>query len=156
MSAMTSDDAHLRESIELAHEALRRGDAPFGAVVVSVGGEVLARGRNAVVTADDPTAHAETVAMLAVPAGQRSSLVGATVYASGEPCPMCSAAMVWAQVGRVVFAASAQAFSRVLPASPSFTLTCADVVGASDADLAVVGPALEEEGLAPFREAAKK
>lgn len=153
---MTTDAARLRESIDLAHEALRRGDAPFGAVVVSAGGAVLARGRNEVVTADDPTAHAETVAMLAVPAGSRSSLAGATVYASGEPCPMCSAAMVWAGVGRIVFATSAQVFGRVVPASPSFALTCADVVGASDADLEVVGPALEEEGLAPFREAAQR
>ncbi len=151
---MTTDDAHLRESIDLAHEALRRGDAPFGAVVVSASGTVLARGRNEVSTADDPTAHAEAVAMLAVPAGQRAALAGSTVYASGEPCPMCAAAMVWAGVGRIVFAASTPAFSQVLPSSPSFDLRCAAVVAASDAATLVEGPALEEEGLAPFHEAA--
>lgn len=149
-----SDLTHLRASVELAHEAHRNGDSPFGAVVVSPSGEVLSTGRNEVSTADDPTAHAETVAMLAVPAGQREALAGSTVYASGEPCPMCAAAMVWAGVGRIVFAASTPAFSAVLPSSPSFDLRCAAVVAASDAATLVEGPALEEEGLAPFREAA--
>lgn len=148
------DLTHLRASVELAREAHRNGDAPFGAVVVSEGGAVLSTGRNEVSNADDPTAHAETVAMLAVPSGQRAALAGSTVYASGEPCPMCAAAMVWAGVGRIVFAASTTAFSEVLPSSPSFTLRCADVVAASDAPTRVEGPALEEEGLAPFREAA--
>ncbi len=149
-----SDLTHLRASVDLARAAHRHGDAPFGAVLVSADGEVLATGRNEASSADDPTAHAETVAMLAVPAGQRKSLEGATVYASGEPCPMCSAAMVLAGVGRVVFAVSAPASSAVLPSSPSFSLRCADVVASSDAATVVEGPALEEEGLGPFREAA--
>ncbi len=149
-----SDLTHLRASVELAHEAHRGGDAPFGAVVVSAGGEVLSTGRNQADSTDDPTAHAETVAMLALPAGERAALVGATVYASGEPCPMCSAAMVWAGVGRIVFAVSSPAFSAVLPSSPTFSLRCADVVDSSDAATVVEGPVLEEEGLAPFREAA--
>ena len=153
---VVDDETFLRESVELAREAVRRGDAPFGAVVLGAGGEVLARGRNQVVTADDPTAHAETVAMLSLPAGARSALAGSTVYASGEPCPMCAAAMVWAGVARIVFATSTAAFSRVLPASPSFALGCAAVVGASDAHVEVVGPLLEQEGLVPFREAAAR
>ncbi|QIG40971.1 nucleoside deaminase [Microbacterium sp. 4R-513] len=101
------DEVHLRRCIELAEEALRRGDDPFGSVLVDGRGSVLAEALNREVTDDDPTAHPElelvrwAIAHLDGEARRR-----ATVYTSGEHCPMCAAAHAWARLGRVVAAAS--------------------------------------------------
>lgn len=140
-------DPHLRRSIELAAEAGRAGDRPFGAVLVSATGAVLAEGRNSVATGGDPTAHAELAALRAAPA----DVTGATMYASGEPCPMCAAACVWAGIARIVYAASAPAFAPVLPPGPAFTLRCADVVAASNVPVEVSGPVAEPGTLAVMR-----
>ncbi|MFD3593016.1 nucleoside deaminase [Nocardia sp. NPDC058640] len=157
MSELTDNDiTHLRRAIDLAGHALALGDRPFGAVVVDGDGTVLAEGVNAVNTTGDVTTHAELVAItLATAAGHAEDLRGATVYASGEPCPMCAAAMVWAQVGRIVFAAAAAEFGPIVPGGPSFALTCADLVATSNVPVQVSGPHLGEEALAVFRAAAK-
>ncbi|MFD3507781.1 nucleoside deaminase [Nocardia sp. NPDC058666] len=157
MSELTDNDiTHLRRAIDLAGHALALGDRPFGAVVVGGDGTVLAEGVDAVNTTGDVTTHAELVAItLATAAGHAEDLRGATVYASGEPCPMCAAAMVWAQVGRIVFAAAAAEFGPIVPGGPSFALTCADLVATSNVPVQVSGPHLGEEALAVFRAAAK-
>ena len=84
---------------------MKRGEGgPFGAVIAR-GGAVLAEGWNQVTSTDDPTAHAEVVAIRrACTAVQSFSLAGATLYASCEPCPMCLAAARWARVARIVYA----------------------------------------------------
>ncbi|MFD3745286.1 nucleoside deaminase [Nocardia sp. NPDC058633] len=157
MSELTDIDiTHLRRAIDLAGHAAALGDRPFGAVAVAADSAVLAEGVNAVHTTGDVTTHAELVAItLATAAGRAELLRGATVYASGEPCPMCAAAMVWAGVGRIVFAAAAAEFGPILPAGPSFELTCAEVVASSNVSVEVSGPHLGEEALAVFRAAAQ-
>lgn len=100
-----ADERWLTEAVRLATLNVADGGGPFGAVVVR-GGEVLATGQNRVTRDHDPTAHAEVVAIRAACAAAGDfSLVGATVYASCEPCPLCLAAALWARVERVVFAA---------------------------------------------------
>jgi tRNA(Arg) A34 adenosine deaminase TadA len=64
---------------------------------------------------------------------------------------MCAAAMVWAGVSRIVFAASEPDFSALLSVGPRFNLRCAEVVASSGEDVAIVGPALGSEALTPFR-----
>lgn len=102
----TPDETWLRTAIALSREAL--GDdvgGPFGAVVVR-DGEIVAQARNRVLADADPTAHAEIVAVRAAARALGShDLTGCTVYASCEPCPMCWAALAWARVARVVYAA---------------------------------------------------
>lgn len=102
-----ADRALLARAIELARDHSADGrHGPFGAVVAR-GGEVVGEGWNRVVEGHDPTAHAEIMAIRA--AGARLGthvLEGCTIYASCEPCPMCLAAIYWARIGRVVFAAS--------------------------------------------------
>jgi guanine deaminase len=102
------DDVWLTRAIELAVENVADGGRPFGAIVVR-DGEELATGVNRALQDGDPTAHAE---LLAIREAARRlgtlSLDGATVYASGEPCPMCRAAARYAGVSRLVFAAEAQ------------------------------------------------
>ena len=104
-SVSPEDDAWLARAVEIASQNVADGGGPFGAVVVREGVEVAGAGNR--VTRDlDPTAHAEVVAIRAACQALESfSLVGATLYASCEPCPLCLSAALWARVDRVVFAA---------------------------------------------------
>ena len=98
-----TDDDYMRAALELAREARERGEVPVGAVLV-MDGEVLGRGFNQPVSLNDPTAHAEIVALR--DAGQQAGnyrLPGSTMYVTIEPCQMCVGAMVHARVGRVVY-----------------------------------------------------
>lgn len=102
------DMKHLQRCLELAKDALETGDKPFGSVLVSADGEVLAEDRNRDSTVD-PTQHPEFV--LARWAAQNMTPEErnkATVYTSGEHCPMCSAAHGWAGLGRIVYASSSE------------------------------------------------
>ncbi|MGV8872013.1 MAG: nucleoside deaminase [Rhodococcus sp. (in: high G+C Gram-positive bacteria)] len=147
-SNMTSlDEHHLARAIVLAGEAGQNGNRPFGAVLVAGDGSVIAEGRNEGTSSGDITAHAELAAIRAADA----PTTGATMYASGEPCPMCAAAMVWAGLARIVFAASEPAFSEILPAGTRFGLRCAEVVASAHVSITVDGPFLETEALEVMR-----
>jgi tRNA(adenine34) deaminase len=105
MSDPASDEEHMREALALAREAGGAGEVPVGAVVV-VSGQVIGRGRNSPVSAADPTAHAEILALReAARHSGNYRLEGATVYATLEPCAMCAGALVAARVERLVFGA---------------------------------------------------
>ncbi len=103
---MEQDTGFLRQAIELAYANVEKGGRPFGAVVVKEG-EVIAEGVNEIMESNDPTAHAE---LLAIRAASRrlgsASLAGCAVFASGHPCPMCMAAMRLAGVEAVTYAYS--------------------------------------------------
>ena len=97
------DEQYMREAIGEAQAAGALGEVPVGAVVV-VGGEIVGRGGNRRESAKDPTAHAEMIAIRqAATAVGGWRLVGATLYVTQEPCPMCAGAIVNARVERVVF-----------------------------------------------------
>lgn len=103
------NDSFMHEAIRLSLEKMREGcGGPFGAVVVK-DGRILSRGWNRVTTSNDPTAHAEVVAIREACAALNSfSLQGCELYASCEPCPMCLGAIYWSRVDRLFFAASRQ------------------------------------------------
>src|SRR5512135_2950796 len=89
-----------------ARAAVATGDIPVGAVIVSAAGEVIGRGRNAREARQDPTAHAEVLALRAATAAFGSwRLTGATLVVTLEPCTMCAGALVLARVARLVFGA---------------------------------------------------
>lgn len=95
----------MRAALELGREAGRRGEVPVGSVVV-LDGEVIGEGFNQPIGTNDPTAHAEMVALRE--AGRRIGnyrLTGATLYVTIEPCQMCVGAMVHARIARVVYGA---------------------------------------------------
>lgn len=98
---------HLRRCMDLAAEALEEGDEPFGSLLVDAGGAVLAESRNRVVSTGDQTRHPEFElarwAAANMTAEERSA---ATVFTSGEHCPMCAAAHGWVGLGRIVYASS--------------------------------------------------
>ncbi len=100
-----SDEVWLGRAVQLATANVAEGGGPFGAVVVR-DGVLLAEGQNRVTRDNDPTAHAEVVAIRAACASIGDfALPGATLYTSCEPCPLCLSAALWARVDRVVFAA---------------------------------------------------
>lgn len=94
----------MREAIRISLRKMRQNEGgPFGAVVVK-GGRIVGRGWNRVTSANDPTAHAEVMAIRdACRRLQTFSLEGCELYASCEPCPMCLAAIYWARLKRVYF-----------------------------------------------------
>lgn len=100
-------EAFLRRAIELALESdPKTGDAPYGTVIVK-DGRIVGEGRNRVATSHDPTAHSEIEAIRdACRRLGTHSLEGCLMYTSGEPCPMCSGAIVWAKVSRIYYGAS--------------------------------------------------
>ncbi|OLL18854.1 MULTISPECIES: nucleoside deaminase [unclassified Rhodococcus (in: high G+C Gram-positive bacteria)] len=101
-----SEMTHLRRCVELAREALDAGDEPFGSVLVSADGTSLAEDRNRV-AGGDRTRHPEfELARWAAAHMGEAERAGATVYTSGEHCPMCAAAHGWVGLGRVVYVAS--------------------------------------------------
>ncbi len=104
--AVPDDSAFLARAVELAVQNVAEGGGPFGALIVGPDGAILAEGQNRVTRDLDPTAHAEVVAIRAAcQAVGEFSLVGATLYTSCEPCPLCLSAALWARLDRVVFAA---------------------------------------------------
>lgn len=95
----------MREALRLARQAAAGGEVPVGAVV-AMGGAIVGRGRNASIARQDPTAHAEILALRE--AAERVGnyrLEGATLYSTLEPCVMCAGALVTARVERLVFGA---------------------------------------------------
>jgi tRNA(adenine34) deaminase len=102
---MSSDEMFMAEALELARQAEAQGEVPVGAVVV-LDGQVRGRGFNSPIRLNDPTAHAEILALREA-AGSIGNyrLEGATLYSTLEPCVMCAGALVAARVGRLVFGA---------------------------------------------------
>jgi len=102
---VAADEDFMREALRLAREGEARGEVPVGAVVVA-DGRIVGRGANGPVLENDPTAHAE---ILAIREAARSCgnyrLEGMTIYCTLEPCVMCAGALVAARIGRLVFGA---------------------------------------------------
>ena len=102
------DLKYLRRCIELAKIALEKGDEPFGSILVSSDGKVLAEDHNRV-AGGDHTQHPEfALARWAAENMTPEERSQATVYTSGEHCPMCAAAHGWVGLGRIVYASSSQ------------------------------------------------
>jgi tRNA(Arg) A34 adenosine deaminase TadA len=145
MPVLTDDDLrHLRRCVALATEALEAGDEPFGSVLVGDDGTVLAEDRNRV-SGGDATRHPEfDLARWAAAHLTPAQRATATVYTSGEHCPMCAAAHAWVGLGPIVYASSSAQLTGWLaefgvPPSPVRALPVRDVAP----DVAVRGPAPE-------------
>lgn len=139
-----TDLRHLRRCVELANEALEAGDEPFGSVLVDEERHVLAEDRNRV-AGGDRTRHPEfELARWAAANMTPEKRAAATVYTSGEHCPMCAAAHGWVGLGRIVYVSSSKQLAGWLaelgvPPPPVRTLRIQDVVP----DVAVEGPVPE-------------
>jgi len=137
----------MQRAFDLARAAASAGDDPFGSVLV-LDGEIVAEMRNTVRTDDDLTAHPEL--KLARWAGRELSpeeRARATMYTSTEPCPMCSGAIRYAGLDRVVYSTSGPALADVRGGSAGHRAS--ELVGDGTT---VEGPLLEREGLAIHEE----
>lgn len=95
----------MREAIREAMTAASEDEVPIGAVVVCRG-RVIARGHNMTERLNDPTAHAEMIAITAATEAVGGKYLNdCTIYVTVEPCPMCAGALAWSQIGRVVYGA---------------------------------------------------
>jgi tRNA(adenine34) deaminase len=107
------DEVFMRQALALAREAEQAGEVPVGAVLV-IAGDVLGRGRNSPIGQNDPTAHAEILALReAARSVGNYRLADATLYVTLEPCAMCAGALVNARVRRLVFGARDLRFGAV-------------------------------------------
>lgn len=135
------DIPHLRRCIALAAEAVDRGDEPFGSLLVSGDGEVLAERSNEVVTTNDRAAHPElALALWASKQLSAPARAAATMYTSGEHCPMCAAAHVWTGIGRLVFVLSSPMIAELAEPGIAIDLRASDIVAASNFHVEVAGP----------------
>jgi len=148
------DATHLRRALALARQAGEQGNAPFGAVLVGGDGRLLAEGKNDVTTEKDVTGHAETsLVRAAFRSLDAEALASSTLYSSAEPCAMCSGAIFWAGVGRVVYGLGADRIHGMFPPdeeNPVMRLPCREVLAAGTRHTEVVGPALEDEAESVF------
>lgn len=102
---LSIDERFMQEALREAQAALDDGEVPIGAVVVAKG-RIIGRGHNMTERLHDPTAHAEMIALTAATESLGGKyLTDCTLYVTVEPCPMCAAALNWAQVSRIVFGA---------------------------------------------------
>ena len=116
-----ANQEYMRRAIALSLRAIRTNRGmPFGAVIVR-DGEVIAEAHNTVTSENDPTAHAEMNAIRAACAKLGTfRLEGCEIYASGEPCPMCLAAIYWARLDRIYYANRQEDANRVGFSDESF------------------------------------
>jgi tRNA(adenine34) deaminase len=140
--ASADDDVRF---MKIALNEARRGDYPFGAVIVK-DGKILSRGRNLGKTKDDPTAHGEMVAIRRCLAAHGSAaLKGATLYTSGEPCVMCMGAIIWCGLGRMVYAASV---AQIAEKMKQINISSADIAAKAPWDpVKITGGVLADEAV---------
>lgn len=133
----------LRLCIQLAKQAKAMGNHPFGSLLVR-NGEILLQAQNGVVTYNDLGHHPESI--LARSAGaqyEAEFLADCILYTSTEPCAMCSGAIYWSGIGRVVFACSVETMASFT--DDSLPLSCREVFARGTRNITVVGPLIEDE-----------
>lgn len=147
-----ADGRYLRQAIAWSHTGRKRGNRPFGAVVVSDQGVVLGEAWCNTTETGDCTGHAETnVVRQLSPRVDRDTLARATLYSSAEPCVMCAGAIFWSNIGRVVYGIDAvrlRVFRGERAEQRDAELSCRDVFAASPHPIECIGPALVDEASA--------
>lgn len=140
-----TDREYVDRAIELAAEAVEKGNTPFGALLV-LDGEVVREARNETLTEDDLAAHPELAlarwAGRELDAAERARCV---MYASTEPCPMCATGIHYAGIGRIVFGVAGETLDALT--GDVVSIPCAEVIRRADGDTAVEGPIAESAAM---------
>ncbi len=142
---------YLKRAIEISRESRASGNTPFGALLVDKDGNILMEQGNIEISGKVCTGHAETT--LAARASQEYSkdfLWDCTLYTTAEPCAMCSGAIYWANIGRVVYGMTERRLLQLTGSNeqnPTFDLPCRDVFSKGQKEITVLGPfpEIEEE-----------
>lgn len=148
MSKKERDGALLQVSFQVARNARKNGNHPFGALVADGNGRILMRAENTVVVGRDPTGHAETNLMSAISSKYGPEfLARCTIYTSTEPCPMCSGAIFWANVRRVVYGLGGESLYEMIggDSGEKLFIPCREIFARGSKPIEVVGPLLEKQ-----------
>jgi tRNA(Arg) A34 adenosine deaminase TadA len=143
---------HLRRAIAVSKRAVEHGNHPFGAVLVDPAGVVVLEAENTVVTGRDVTGHAETNLVRMTGHLGLAELAACTLVTSCEPCAMCSGAIYWAGIGRVVYGLGEPdllAITGANPANPTLAVPCRTVFAGGRRPITVAGPLLADEAREP-------
>ncbi len=155
---MNEHTEYLKAANQAAIAAMKNGNTPFGAVLVDENGKIIMTQGNAEKDENDATAHAER--MLATRASKTFSkeyLWKCTLYSTFEPCPMCTGAIYWANIGRIVFGLTEFRLLELTGSddkNPTFSMGAQKVIDSGQKPIAIFGPAgagMEEELVAPHR-----
>lgn len=135
---------YLKEAVKEARLARANGNTPFGAVLTDKEGAIILRQQNVEITESDCTGHAETA--LAREASKRFDkkfLWDCTLYTVAEPCAMCTGAIYWANIGRIVYGLSERDLLKLTGSdeqNPTFDLPCREVLARGQKKITVIGP----------------
>jgi tRNA(Arg) A34 adenosine deaminase TadA len=138
----------VQASIEIARRARNNGNHPFGALLVNQQGEIILEAENSVITEKDVTGHAETnLIRLASKSYSPDFLATCTLYTSTEPCPMCTCAIFWGNVRRVVYGLSSKNLYHIIGSDHEdvISVACREIFAKGQKEIEVIGPLLEEE-----------
>jgi tRNA(Arg) A34 adenosine deaminase TadA len=145
------DERLLHAAIELAQQARDHGNHPFGALLATASGDILCDAENTVVTERDVTRHAElNLVSKASRTLDPEQLTTATLYTSTEPCAMCSGAIYWSRIPRVVYAFGSDELAALVGGGSELTLhlSSRDVFAAGSPEVQVSGPHLHDRARA--------
>lgn len=142
------DEYFMRLAIDLAYQSRQNGEDPFGAVLI-YDGTLMHQSEDKSIYLSDPTAHAEvSVIREYCQMSKKFSLEGFTLYSSTEPCVMCSGAIHWARISKVVFSVSQEMLWQF--SGGRSKLRCNEILNMGRSKVEVVGPFLSEEGLSVY------
>ncbi|MGI9551137.1 MAG: nucleoside deaminase [Aurantibacter sp.] len=146
---MGADKDFMRMAIETARESKRKSNLPFGCILVNNEGKVILKGENTINTDNDCLAHAEiNLIREASKTYDFSYLNNCSIYTSDEPCPMCTSAIYWSGIGRLVYGLSKTAYYRIVGRDDPnwvFEMPTRELLEKGGRKLEVIGPLLEEE-----------
>ncbi|GAA0181707.1 nucleoside deaminase [Clostridium sediminicola] len=151
--AWKTDECYFKKAIEVSREALDTGNDGFGCILVSPEGEIIMKQRNAVADENNPTAHdVNTMLREAVKKYSPEYLWGCTVYATMEPCCMCTGAAFWANVGNIKYAVSERELGKLLPGG--LDIPSRQVIESSGKEIKISGPfeSVHDEAIVVIKE----
>lgn len=148
---MTCSDEHLlRRAIAVAHESRRNGGEPFGAVL-AFNGEIVHEASDESLSSSDPTRHAElNVISEYCRKTLKFHLGGYALYSNAEPCSMCSGAIFWSRLSKIVFSVSQEMLRELSNGPPR--RSCSVILNPDVQRVKIVGPLLSKEGLDVFKD----
>jgi tRNA(Arg) A34 adenosine deaminase TadA len=133
----------------VSRKARERGNTPFGCILVDQNGNILIEQGNIEITEKDCTGHAETaLTRKASKLFNKEFLWNCTLYSTAEPCSMCSGAIYWGNVGRVVYGISESCLLSLTgshPQNPTFNVPCRSIFAGGQKDIVVIGPIADAE-----------
>jgi tRNA(Arg) A34 adenosine deaminase TadA len=156
MRDINRDEELLIAALEVAKRSMENGNLPFGCILSDSDGNIIEEGENTVISEQDSIAHCE-INLVHKLAGKYETgyLENCSLYASTEPCPMCTAAVFWSGIGRIVSALSKDGYHTIAGTkNPShlFEISSEKLLSYAMRKVTVSGPLLEEEASSLYRE----